>query len=193
MTIRDLALQARSYRRFQESADVAMSVLVNAVDAARNAPSGANQQPLRYALSTSRDTNAAIFPHLGWAAQLKEWKGPAEGERPAAYVVVGGDLAIPKNHQVDLGIAAQTINLALAEAGLSACMLANINAKAIHDIVAFPDSVAVLLVIAIGRKGETVILNEVGSDGATNYWRDAEDRHHVPKRGLDDVVLKRFE
>ncbi len=192
MKIKDLVVKARSYRRFQENRPVGADLLTALVDAARQAPSASNKQPLRYAVSVSPEVNARIFGHLRWAAQLKDWKGPAEGERPAGYIVIGG--AESSNHLLtDLGIAAQTIQLGLAEAGVGCCMLANINPGEIHTIVGFPEGVTVLLVLAAGYPGETVMLDAPGADGSLNYWRDDKDAHHVPKRALSDVLLALYE
>ena len=58
------------------------------IDLARLTPSAANKQALRYYLSTSTKTNKAIFPCLSWAGYLKEWHGPADGERPSAYILL---------------------------------------------------------------------------------------------------------
>ena len=37
---------------------------------------------------------------------------------------------------------------------------------------------------------ETVILETVKPDGDIKYRRDTEGRHYVPKRSLDDIILK---
>lgn len=193
MALRDIIAQARSYRRFQENTRVDMNTLVDIVDAARLVPSSTNLQPLRFGISTSREVNAKLFPHLGWARLLKDRKGPAEGERPAAYIVIAGDLAQPKHHKTDMAIAAQTINLLLAEAGLTACMIANLNAKGVHEVMGFADNLEVHLVLAIGYKLEKVVVDELAPGGDTNYWREANGTHHVPKRGLAEVLVQRFE
>ena len=84
--IRDLVLKNRSYRRFHENTPVEYETLKELVDLARHSASAANLQPLKYVLSCDPKKNDLIFSHLAWAAYLKDWPGPAEGERPAAYV-----------------------------------------------------------------------------------------------------------
>ncbi len=192
MSIKDLVTKARSYRRFQEDKPVDVNILIDLVDAARITSCAGNQQLMRYAVSASPECNARLFPLVRWAAQLKDWKGPQEGERPAGYVVIGGDMANSKFHQADMGIAAQTIQLGLMEKGIGCCMLANINPKAIHEVVGFPEDVTVLLVLAVGYPAETVILDTLQKGQSTNYWRDEKDAHHVPKRPLADVLLAIF-
>lgn len=192
MNLREMIVKARSYRRFQEDKKVPMATLVDIVDSLRFVPSSVNLQPLRYAISVSQEINDRIFPLLAWARRLRDWKGPGPGERPAAYVVIGGDVA--NTHLiVDLGIACQTLFLGLAEAGLAGCMIGNLNAKAVHDIVGFPENIKVLQVMAVGYPGETVVLDDLKPGDGTDYYRDANDVHHVPKRRLEEVLLKRFE
>ena len=193
MNIRDLLLQARSYRRFREDRPVPSDLLIAAVDAARYAPASANAQVMRYAVCTARDMREKLFPHMAWAGKLKDWPGPAEGERPTGYIVIGGDEQYPQFHMVDLGIASQSMFLFLSEAGYAACMMGSINAKAIHEVVGFPDTVKVLQVLAVGYPGEKVVLDEMQAGGDTSYYRDANDVHHVPKRPLQEVLLRRFE
>lgn len=192
MTMEELALSARSYRRFDEARAVDPAFLEACVNVARRTPSAGNRQPLRYALSTSARMNATLFANVSWAAKLRDWPGPAEGQRPAAYIVIGGDMRWPTFHGVDLGIAAQTLNLLLAEAGLRSCMLANIKAGPVAEAVGFPEGVKALLVLAIGYPAETVVLEEAAPGGDLSYYRDAADAHHVPKMGLDEVLLGRF-
>ena len=86
--IRDLVHKNRSYRRFFEDVPIDMADLRDLIDLARLTPSAANKQALRYYLSTSSKMNKVIFPCLSWAGYLKDWTGPAEGERPSAYILL---------------------------------------------------------------------------------------------------------
>jgi Nitroreductase family. len=52
--------------------------------------------------------------------------GAAEGERPAAYIIVLGDERIKQQFDMDAGIAAQTIMLGAAELGLGGCILSSV-------------------------------------------------------------------
>lgn len=97
MSFKELVLKTRSYRRFDQATPVSLDTLRELVDLARQAASGSNIQPLKYVLSADRATNARIFLHIGWAGYLKDWSGPAEGERPAAYVVILGDTELRRN------------------------------------------------------------------------------------------------
>ncbi|MEN8156791.1 MAG: nitroreductase family protein, partial [Bacteroidota bacterium] len=92
--LKDLILQNRSYRRFEQSVSVPMTLLREMVEAARLSASASNRQPLKYMLFNDPVDCAEIFPTLAWAGYLKEWPGPAEGERPAAYIVQLGDLEV---------------------------------------------------------------------------------------------------
>jgi len=63
-------------------------------------------------LSCDSGTNAKIFPTLAWAASLKDWPGPSEGERPSAYVIILEDKGLSNPYvQFDVGITAQSIFL----------------------------------------------------------------------------------
>ena len=85
--LKKLILKTRSYRRFYQEFAISRETLVELVDLARLSPSAGNNQPLKYFLACDLLTNAAIFKHLAWAAYLKEWPGPPEGERPSAYII----------------------------------------------------------------------------------------------------------
>jgi nitroreductase len=191
MDFRKLVLQNRSYRRFDGQKKITLQELEALVDLARHTPCGANRQPLKYVLVSSQDMCEDIFPALGWAGYLPEWKGPAEGERPTAYIVVLGDDAISTETQVDLGIASQTIMLGAASMGLGGCMLGAINKDKIHATLELPQSLRVLLVLALGHPAEKVVIEPLGEDGNIKYWRDAASVHHVPKRSLEDLIVAR--
>ena len=187
--LKELVLANRSYRRFHQEVPVDLDLLRELVDLARLSASGANLQPLKYILSNEAGRNAAIFDTLGWAAYLKDWAGPEEGERPAAYIVVLGDTTILKSFGVDPGIAAQSILLGATEKGLGGCILASIKRDLLRQALEIEGQYEILLVLALGKPKETVVLDELGAEGDIKYWRDAGDVHHVPKRALDEIII----
>ena len=187
--IRDLVAKNRSYRRFHEEVDITLMTLRELVDLARLSPSAMNAQPLKYILSCDRHKNSLIFPNLVWATFLKAWPGPSEGERPAAYIIILGDAEISRFWDYDAGIAAQSILLGATEKGLGGCMIANINREGLRKALDIPSRYEILLVLALGKPKEKVVIETVGTDGNTRYWRDAADVHHVPKRLLDDIII----
>jgi nitroreductase len=187
--LKSLVLKNRSYRRFYQDVPVSRDSLRELVDLARLSASAANRQPLKYFLSCEPDQNAIIFPYLGWAGYLKDWDGPAEGERPSAYIILLGDKSISPNFGCDHGIAAQSILLGAVEKGLGGCMIGSARKSELTHSLGIPDSFEILLVIALGKPKETVVIDPLGPGGDIKYWRDAQCVHHVPKRSLDDIIL----
>jgi nitroreductase len=190
--IEDLIQQNRSFRRFYQDHPVDLETLKGLVNLGRLSASGANFQPLKYILSCDPQQNAKIFSCLAWAAYLKDWKGPPEGERPAAYIVVLGDTGISKDSGCDHGIASQSILLGARAKGLGGCMLGSINREALREHFNIPEQYKILLVLAIGKPKEKVVIDKVGADGSIRYWRDDLGVHHVPKRELEDIVVAEF-
>jgi len=190
MTLKELLLTNRSYRRFHQDQPLDEKTLTGLVELARLCPSAANRQPLKYVLSWESERNAEIFEHLRWAAALGEWPGPAEGERPAGYVVILGDTRITKNFFSDDGIVAQSMLLGAAEQGLGGCMVGSIDRPGLRDTLRIPDHFDILLVLALGRPKEKVVLEFDRSPDEVPYWRDSEDVHHVPKRSIDELLVR---
>ena len=190
MNIRDLVYKNRSFRRFDQDHVIDRETLVELVDLARHSASGANKQPLKFYLSCDRDTNAIIFPHLRWAGYLEDWSGPAEGERSSAYIVIIGDMEVSDSFGVDHGIAAQSMLLGAAERGLGGCMIGSVQRVKLQRELGLPEHYHILLVVALGKPGETVVVETVGPDGDIKYWRDENGIHHVPKRPLDELIIK---
>lgn len=189
--IRDIVMRNRSYRRFYQDHAISIEDLRAFVDLARLSASAANRQPLKYFLSNEASMNSTIFEQLGWAAYLKDWPGPTEGERPSAYIIILGDTDIAKDFWCDHGIAAQTILLGATEKGLGGCMIGSINKKGLAEALHIPGRYEILLVVAIGKPKEQVRLEAVGPDGDIRYWRDDKGIHHVPKRSLEEIILRR--
>ncbi len=187
--LRDLILKNRSYRRFDEGFKIDMDILCELVDLARLSGSGANLQPLKYMLSNEPENNEKIFEHLAWAGYLKEWPEPEHGERPSAYIIILNDERIRKGASCDHGIAAQSILLGAVEKGLGGCMIGSIKRDQLRDTLSIPGEYEILLVIALGKPVETIVLDEMDESGSIKYWRDDGGVHHVPKRKLDDIIV----
>ena len=187
--IENLVRQNRSCRRFYQNHPLEEQTLRDLVDLARMSASAANRQPLKYMLSFQPEMNARIFPSLAWAAYLKDWKGPVEGERPAGYIIILGDTGIADDFSCDHGIAAQSILLGAREKGLAGCMIGSINKKALRKELQIPEAYKILLLLAIGKPKEEAVIDPVEPDGSIKYWRDDNQIHHVPKRKLEDIIL----
>lgn len=190
MTMKELVAKTRSYRRFYEDFKIEAETLRDLVDLARLAASAMNLQPLKYILSNDPHRNAVIFANIGWAAYLKDWAGPAEDERPSAYIIVLADTDISKSTGCDHGIAAQNILLGAVEKGLGGCMIATIRKKELADALRIIPRFEILLVIALGKPKEKVAIEPLDSTGNVRYWRDSKGIHHVPKRSLNEIIIE---
>ena len=185
----ELVRRNRSYRRFYQEVPVDLQTLRDLVDLGRLASSGRNLQPLKYVLCCDREANAAIFSTLAWAGYLKDWPGPAEGERPAAYIVVLGDTTISQNFGVDEGLALANVLLAATEKGLGGCILGSVQWEKVRQILGIPPQYEILHVVALGKPKETVVIEPLGPEGDVKYLRDSAQVHHVPNRALQDVIV----
>lgn len=186
--IKDLILKNRSYRRFYQEHKVTIEELKDLVNLARLSPSGRNLQPLKYYLSADNKTNEKIFSTLSWAGYLKDWDGPEEGEKPAGYIVILGDTRLTNNFMCDHGIVSQSMLLGAVERELGGCIFASVKREKLKELLKIEDHFEVLLVLAIGKPKEEVVIAEV-VDENIKYYRDINQVHFVPKRSLEDIII----
>ncbi len=52
-----------------------------------------------------------------------------------------------------------------------------------------PERFDILLILALGKPAEKIMIDEI-RDNDVKYWRDNNGNHHVPKRRLDELILK---
>ncbi|MBN2143215.1 MAG: nitroreductase family protein [Candidatus Aureabacteria bacterium] len=187
--LQELLLKNRSYRRFEENHLIETQILKDLINLARFSPSSGNLQPLKYMISNDPVKNSLIFPNLGWARYLENWNGPSAGEKPSAYILILGDTQITNSFGCDDGIAAQNILLGAVEQGLGGCMISSIYRENIQQALQIPIRYQILLIIALGKPKEQIIIEPIPSDGNIKYWRDHNQIHHVPKRRLDDIIV----
>jgi nitroreductase len=190
--MREIIAKTRTFRRFFQKEAIEIDVMHELVDLARLGGSARNGQPWQYMVINTPELCEKVFPFLGWAGYLSDWKGPVEGERPSGYILCllnTNWLKGPESEaQFDLGVATQNLLLVAMENRIGGCRIATVNPK-LATLFDLPSHLKISLVVALGRPRETVILEECKTDSDIKYWRDDEGLHHVPKRSLDSCLV----
>ena len=190
--LKDLIRANRSCRGYDESRKITREELLELVDCARLTASSINMQPICYYLAWEKEEVDRIQGLTKWAGALPQMELPHPGMRPTAFIVICQDTEVSASlakFQKDVGIAAQTMLLAATEMGLGGCMIGNFPAGTLKETLGLPENLAPLLVVAIGKPAEKIVLTEIGKEESTNYYRDENDVHYVPKRKLEDIAL----
>ena len=192
MELKDLVRRNRSFRGYDHSVKLTRDQLTELVELARLCPSSVNMQPLRYRLVYGEDEVSRLQKETRWAKGLPELHLPHPGKEPSAFIVICQDDRIDGNlsrFQRDVGIVAQTMLLGAVEMGFGGIMIGNFTAGSVRETLGLDEHIHPLLIVALGMPDEEIILTEVGEDGSTAYYRDAQDRHYVPKRKIEDLLL----
>ena len=190
--LEELVLKNRSYRGYDRSRAVTREELLSLCDLARRTGSGANRQPLRYRLVCEAEETARVQALSRWGAALPELHLPFPGTEAAAFILICVDTAVVPQAQacgIDVGIAAQTILLGAVEMGLGGLMIQNFDKQATAQALALPEGLEPVLLLALGKPAETVVLDEALPGESLRYTRDEKGVHHVPKRRLCDVIV----
>ena len=190
--MRELIAKTRTFRRFFQKETIATDLLHELVDFGRLGGSARNSQPWQYMVVNTPELCEKVFPHLGWAGYLSDWKGPVEGERPSAYIIclLNRDWlkGTEGEAQFDLGIATQNMLLGASKNRIGGCRIGSFSPK-LASVFKVPTHLEISLVVALGRPRETVILEESKEETDIKYWRDGDGVHHVPKRSLGSCLI----
>ena len=190
--IKDLVIKSRSYRGYDESRKVSKEELLELVDCARFAPSSVNGQPFRYLLVYEKEKVDRLQALTGWARALPDMKLPHPGKCPTAFIVICQNTEWDDNlnrYLRDVGAVAQTMLLAAAEKDLGGIMIGNFSPERVAQAMDLPETIVPMLIVAIGRPDEKIVLTEIENGQSTKYYRDEQDVHYVPKRKLEDIVI----
>lgn len=181
----------RSVRRFDESRPVGRERLMELVGLTRYCASGRNMQPLKYMAVYEAEECGRVFPLLKWAGYLTDWDGPADGERPRAYLVQCLDTDLAADCMCDDGIQLEAITLGACAMGLSACIIKAFNVGKLMDVLKLPSRFKPLYVVALGYGVERVRIVEMdeATDDGYKYYREADGTHYVPKRRLESLII----
>ncbi|HBG18422.1 MAG TPA: nitroreductase [Desulfobulbaceae bacterium] len=190
--MQEIIAKTRTFRRFVQKERISLTTLEELIDLARLGGSARNGQPWQYMMINTPELCAKVFPFLGWAGYLTDWKGPVEGERPSAYILCLLNKQRLKGSeseaQFDLGVATQNLLLGAMEKRIGGCRIGAFNPQ-LASLFDMPDHLQLSLIVALGKPRETVILEECKNDEDIRYWRDEHGVHHVPKRTLESCLV----
>ena len=190
--MKELVKKSRSYRGYDENRKITREELLELVDCARYAPSSVNRQPFKYWLAYTQEDLDKIQPLTGWARALPQMTLPHPGKCPTAFIVICQETewdADLKRYLRDVGIVAQTMLLAAAEKDLGGIMIGNFSPERIAKALKLPGHIVPMLIVALGKPDEQIVLTEIENGDSLDYYRDDQDIHYVPKRKLNDIIL----
>ncbi len=189
-TFFDLISQTRSCRRFDPSRIVTEEDLRRLVEAAMLSPSARNAQVLRYALISDPAETEGLYRHLVLGGSYSAEDRGALSYRPAAFVMILGPVNPSKFTLMDVGIAAQSVNLAANAMGLKACMCGAFNEQYACDLIRAKgiEELVPHLVLAVGAPAENTSWEVFSGEGKPTYRREPEGQI-VQKLPLDTLIV----
>ena len=186
--IKELLKKNRSFRRFDRSVRISREELADIVETYRYTPSGMNYQPLKFYAVNDEKTVSGLFEHTGWASAVKDGK-PVYEESPVAFIVICHDINIGGCRDWDAGIASLALMERAAEMGYGGCIMGSFSKDRFKDLLDIKENLEPVLILALGKPAENVILTDA-ENGNIAYYRDEKKNHYVPKRPLDEILIK---
>lgn len=190
--LKEIVMKNRSYRGFDESYWFTKEQLEGYVDLTRYTASSVNAQPLKYKIVYKKDEVETVRPLTRWARALPDMVLPHPNMHATAFIIICQDTDISPNlarYQKDIGIVAQTITLAAVEDGLGGCMIGNFTPDEVKQKLNLAENLTPMLIIALGKPAEEIVIKEIENGESTKYYRDENDTHYVPKRKLKDILI----
>ena len=191
MKLKDLISRARTCRRFKGEHRLSSETLAELVDHARLSASARNHQVLRFVTVADKDTCEALNSLVVMGGSLTPEQRATAKQHPGGFIVIAGPEKMDDFALMDVGIAAQSINLAACEADLACCMIGAVKKKEAAELLGLPKDLQVKLVLALGEPDEVRHLVGRQSNGSLTYYRNENDEHCVPKITLDEAIIIR--
>ena len=191
MSLNELLTTSRTCRHFQKGAGLSEATLSDLVDLARISPSARNAQVLRYAIVADAAARRQMFGLITMGGALTESQRPTADQEPGGYIVILAPEKLDAFGLMDVGIAAQSVNLAANDRNLACCMIGAFNKPGVRALLEIPADLDPRLVLALGAPAQKRELAPLNADGSTTYFLDDEGVHRVPKRSLDEVLVVR--
>ena len=179
----------RSIRKFHRK-EINSNILKQLVRYGSLAASGMNVQPIKYIIATGKKADE-IFPLTRWAGYLKGKGSPSFEERPSAFLLILNDNQLRQSgFELDAGAAVQNILVAAHAMGLGTCWLGAIDYEKISEIARIDKRYKLISAVAVGYPAQKSLSEPAKDD--IKYYLDDEEVLHVPKRGLDEIILNIF-
>lgn len=189
MELMDLIRTNRTYRRFKQTA-VSDEIIAEVLEAARNAASAANRQPLSYVVVKSQKKVEEVFALTKWAGYLPPEQGqPKKGEEPVLFIGVVENMDINKNCDTDAGLAIANMRLAAWAHGVGSCIIGACNKLELSRMFGLTQNQVLHTVIAFGYPSHASSIEDMKNDDV-KYYLDGNRNYVVPKRRIDDVVTE---
>lgn len=186
--VEDVVGGRRTIRLYQQKSvsEVDLRAMLNG---ARLTCSGGNQQPLRYLVVRTPALAEKVFAQTAWAFLVRPRRTPVWGvTAPQTFIaVLGSGDGAPLLH-ANAGAAVQSMQLVAWARGLGCCWLGAIQREALHELLQLPLGQQVLYLLAVGYPAEEPVREDVSERESHAYYVDGENRLHVPKLRLEDVV-----
>ncbi|WP_273523634.1 nitroreductase family protein [Mailhella massiliensis] len=189
MNLKELITSARTCRRFKGEKRLSSDILAELADHARLSASARNMQVIRFVTVADPDTCEALNRLVVMGGALTPQQRARENQHPGGFIVIAGPKDMDDFALMDVGIAAQSINLAACEAGLACCMIGAVKKDEAAALLGLPEDLQVRLVLALGVADEVRRIVPRRSDGKLTYYRDENDEHCVPKITLEEAVI----
>jgi FMN reductase [NAD(P)H] len=189
MELMDLIRTNRTYRRFKQTA-VSDEIIAEVLEAARNAASAANRQPLSYVVVKSQKKVEEVFALTKWAGYLPPEQGqPKKGEEPVLFIGVVENTDINKNCDTDAGLAIANMRIAAWAHGVGSCIIGACNKPELSRMFGLTQNQVLHTVIAFGYPSHASSIEDMKNDDV-KYYLDGNRNYVVPKRRIDDVVTE---
>ncbi|MFK2822076.1 nitroreductase family protein [Arcobacter sp. YIC-80] len=188
--LKTLIQNARTTRRFKKDTKVNLEDLKELIDLARITSSAKNMQPIKYILVTKEEDVLKLARSASWASHLENWS-QSEEERPSAFILMLNDQMIDGFPMFDAGASFTAISLAAKAKGLATAPLASIDKQLCRKLFVIPDNLDVMIGIAVGVEDENIKLVDT-TNFDTNYYREKNDTHCVPKRALEQIIMGEY-
>ena len=189
LDLEEVIYKRRTIRRFKQD-PISLELLKKLIDYARIAPAARNIQALEFIIVQKTEIREKLFPLLRWASSLpKEQRTPENGREPTSYIIVLINKKIKGTYvDFDVGAAVENILLGAVNFGIGCCWMGSIERDRIRELLKIPKNYEIKHVISLGYPDEKSLI-ELYKD-SFKYWKDTNGNMHVPKRALDDIILK---
>lgn len=181
MELFECLMERRSCRRFKQDA-ISREDIDKMIDAGRYAPTGANRQPVRFAVITSPEKAAEMFEHTGWLTGT-----PVEGERPTAYIIIMCDTTAGGGAEASAACAATTVMLAAHALGYGSCWCGCHGKEEVVSLLGLPENIEPRITISLGRYAEEFVVHDPSPELKVAMQDDG--KIHLGKLGREDVTL----